>query len=97
MDLMQQTLEFVLAEAVPGLKSLVIGYPKPLDREYVKANGSAVSSQGKIMQFHRERLDVAKASLLISSFQINGKRSLCALPNGFTFLREFLLRLFFLD
>uniref|UniRef100_U5GL60 Uncharacterized protein n=1 Tax=Populus trichocarpa TaxID=3694 RepID=U5GL60_POPTR len=41
-------------------KSLVIGYPKALDRECVMVNGAAVSALGKTMQFHRERLNVAK-------------------------------------
>ncbi|KAJ6932872.1 hypothetical protein NC651_008333 [Populus alba x Populus x berolinensis] len=44
-------------------KSLVIGYPKALDRECVMVNGAAVSALGKIMQFHRERLNVAKTFL----------------------------------
>ena len=75
----------------------MIGYPKALDRECVMVNGAAVSALGKTMQFHRERLNVAKVCLLDSSFQIIGKRSLCALPNAFTFLSEFLRRLSFLD
>ncbi|KAJ6925456.1 hypothetical protein NC651_009980 [Populus alba x Populus x berolinensis] len=62
----------------------LVGYPKALDRECVMVNGAAVSALGKIMQFHRERLNVEK---------IIGKRSLCALPNAFTFLS----RLSFLD
>jgi hypothetical protein len=60
-------------------------------------NGAAVSALGKTMQFHRERLNVAKVCLLVSSLRLLAKEAFVLLPNAFTFLSEFLLRLSFLD
>lgn len=51
----------------------MIGYPKALDRECVMVNGAAVSALGKTMQFHRERLNVAKVCLLVSSLRLLAK------------------------
>jgi hypothetical protein len=36
-------------------------------------NGAAVSALGKTMQFHRERLNVAKVCLLVSSLRLLAK------------------------
>lgn len=38
----------------------VIGHPKALDVEYVMAHDAVVSSLGKILQFHRNKLNEAK-------------------------------------
>lgn len=69
----------------------MIGYPKALDRECVMVNGAAVSALGKIMQFHRERLNVAKVCLLVSSLRLLAKEAFVLYQMHLHFLVNFFL------